>query len=186
MHDNGGRVLIGTVGYHCLRDYSVGPMLLPRLQATTWPSRVQVEELNWGPIAVVQRFEAEETPFNRVVLLTAREQGRPPGTLTVRRWRGGLPDKERIQARVAEAVTGVISADNLLIIGEHFGIWPGETFMIDVEPGPEEAGETLTPAVENAVPDILDAVRHLALAAPDELPPMEALHGHALGVYHAN
>lgn len=185
--DNGTRhILIGTVGYHCLRDYSVGPMLLPHLQEMSWPAGVEVDELNWGPIAIVQRFQAEETPFERVVILTARDQGRPPGTLTLRRWRGGLPDDERLQARVAEAVTGVISVDNLLIIGEHFDIWPDETFLVDVEPGPEEAGETFTPAVESAVPDILDTVRHAALAPSDDLPAMEALHGHAMGAFRAN
>lgn len=186
MDNDKQRVLVGTVGYHCLRDYSVGPMLLPRLQEMSWPPSVEIDELNWGPIAIVQRLEAEETPFERVVLLSARDQGRPPGTLTLRRWRGGLPPDDRVQARIAEAVTGVISVDNLLVIGEHFDVWPSETFLVDVEPGPEEPGETLTPAVESTVPDILVAVRRTALAPQNDLPRMEALHGHALGAFHPN
>jgi len=30
-------------------------------------------------------------------------------------------------------VTGIISVDNLLVIGEHFGIWPREVIVIEVE-----------------------------------------------------
>ncbi len=180
------RVLIGTIGYQYLRDYSVGPMLLPRLQAMAWPPGVTVEELNWGPIAVVQNLEAMAEPYDRIVLLAAREQGRAVGTLTLRRWRGGLPEPERIQDRIAEAVTGVISVDNLLVIGEHFGVWPEEVFLVDVEPGPEEAGTTLTPPVEAAMPAILETVRRAALAEAPSLPPMEPMHGHLLGLYHAN
>ena len=180
------RIFIGTVGYQYLRDYSVGPLLLPRLQAMDWPPGITVEELNWGPIAVVQTFEALPEPYDRVVLRAAREQGRAPGTLTLRRWRGGLPDAERLQDRIAEAVTGVISVDNLLVIGEHLGIWPEEVFLVDVEPGVEEAGAALTPPVEAAVPQILETVRRLALADSGALPPLEPMHGHLLGLYHAN
>ena len=180
------RVLIGTIGYHNLRDFSVGPMLLPRLQAMAWPPGVEAEELNWGPIAIVQNFQALEVPYDRVVILTARQQGRRVGTLTLHRWMGGLPDAERIQARIAEAVTGVIGVENLLVIGEHFNIWPEEVFLVDVEPGPEEAGDTLTPAVEAAVPDILKTVRRTALEELEQLPLMEPIRGHLLGRYHAN
>ncbi len=162
-------MFIGTVGYHFLRDYSVGPALLPRLRAQAWPDGVVIDELNWGPIAIVQNFEDLERPYDRVVILTAREAGRRAGTVTLRHWRGGLPDAEAIHARVCEAVTGVISADNLLLIGEHFGIWPDETLLVDVEPGIEEAGEAFTPAVEAAVPAVLDAVRRAALWPLDRL-----------------
>ncbi len=163
MNQLSRRVLVGTVGYHYLRDHSVGPNLLPRLRAEAWPPGVVLEELNWGPIAVVQNFQDLERPYDRVVLLSAREGGRAPGTVTLRRWLGGLPDVESIHARVCEAVTGVISVDNLLVIGEHFGIWPGEVVVVDVEPGPEEAGDTFTPPVEAAVPAVLAAVRRAAL-----------------------
>ena len=180
------RVLIGTVGYQNLRDFSVGPMLLPRLQAMAWPSGVGLEELNWGPIAIVQNFQALDVPYDRVVILTALQQGRRAGTLTLRRWMGGLPDPERIQARIAEAVTGVIGVENLLVIGEHFKIWPEEVFLVDVEPGLEEAGDTLTPAVEAAVPDILSTVRRTALDDSEQLPFMEQISGQMLGLHHAN
>ena len=174
------RVLVGTVGYHNLRDFSLGPKLLPQLQAIVWPPGVEVEELNWGPIAIVQNFQSLPQPYERVVILTARRSGRPVATVTLRRWQGGLPSTEEIQDRVAEAVTGVISLDNLLIVGEYFSIWPDEVLIIDVEPGPEEAGDTLTPPVEAAIPAILDMLRQAASANLAALEPLIGLRGDQL------
>lgn len=167
------RILIGTVGYHLLRDYSLGPKLLPQLQSLSWPGDVEIDEMNWGPVAIVQQFEALSTPYKRVIILTATDLGKREGTITLRVWRGGLPTADQIQARVSEAVTGTISAENLLIIGEHFGIWPEQTLLVDVQPGPEEAGETFTPAVQAAVPRVLSTLQTLvrvSFQALDQIP----------------
>ena len=163
------RVLIGTVGYHLLRDYSIGPKLLPQLQAMDWPPSVDVDEMNWGPIAIVQNFETMPEPYERVIILTATDLGKPAGTITLRVWQGGLPTVQQIQDRVSEAVTGTISAENLLIIGEHFGIWPAETMLVDVQPGPEEAGEAFTPEVEAAVPQVVATLQQVVHADFDTL-----------------
>lgn len=175
------QVLVGTVGYHNLRDFSLGPKLLPQLRAVDWPPGIEIDELNWGPIAIVQHFQSLPQPYDRIVFLAARQSGyRPVGTITLRRWRGGLPPAAEIQERVSEAVTGVISLDNLLIIGEYFSIWPEEVIIVDVEPGPEEAGDTLTPPVEAAVPIILDLVRQVAIADLAEIEPLAELRGDQL------
>ena len=176
------RVLVGTVGYHLLRDYSIGPHLLPRLRALDWPLGVEVDELNWGPIAVVQQFETLPQPYDRVVILVATDSGREPGTITVQRWCGGLPSIAAIQDRVAEAVTGTISVHNLLIIGEYFRIWPSEVFLIDVQPGIEEAGETFTPEVEAVIPTVLETVWQVATMDAELLPITEEIHGDAIKI----
>jgi len=152
------RVLIGTVGYHNLRDYSLGPKLLPKLRAMDWPPSVSIEEMNWGPIAIVQNLESLAEPYDRIILISSRVCGRPPGSITLRHWVGGLPSERNLQDRISEAVTGVISIDNLLIVGEHFKVWPKEVFLIDVEPGKEEMGEAFTPEVEAVVPEVLKMV----------------------------
>lgn len=175
------RVLIGTVGYHNLCDYSIGPKLLPQLKAIDWPPGVEVDEMNWGPIAIVQHFEALPEPYERVVFLSAMAGGRPPGTITLRRWLGGLPSSQDIQDRVSEAVTGVISLDNLLIVGEYFGIWPSEVLVVDVEPGPQEAGDSFTAPVEAAIPIVLSTVQHAATAELASLEPLPVLRGETLG-----
>lgn len=157
------RIFVGTVGYHVLRNHSVGPILLPQLKQINWPSGVDVDELNWGPIAVVQHFQALAQPYDRVIILTAvRREGRQVGDISVFRWEGGLPGEEQIQACVGDAATGVISIDNLLVIGEYFKIWPEELFVVDVEPGPEQAGEELSPEVAEKVPEIFRFIQLLA------------------------
>ena len=156
-------VLIGTVGYHLLRNHSVGPILLPRLQSVSWDGCIKVEEMNWGPIAIVQYFQTLKTPFDRVIFLVAIERpDREVGDISLFQWMGHLPDEKQIQACVGDAATGVISVENLLVIGEHFNIWPREVFLVDVEPGKEQAGEHLTAEVDAKIPEILCILEELA------------------------
>lgn len=158
------RTLIGTVGYHLLRNHSVGPILLPDIIKIDWPDLVTIEEMNWGPIAIVQYFQTLETPFYRVVFLVALErENRKIGEIDVFQWQGGLPSEKQIQACIGDAATGVISIENLLVIGEFFKVWPKELYLVDVEPGPEAAGEFLTSQVSAKVPEILDTLRGVAL-----------------------
>lgn len=129
-----------------------------------WPDGIDVDELNWGPVAVVQQFQVLPRPYQRVILLGAiNRAGRAIGDIDVFQWCGGLPEEQQIQACMGDAATGVISVENLLIIGEYFKIWPREVFLIDVEPGAEVAGERLTAEVQAKVPEILETVQQLAL-----------------------
>ncbi len=153
------RILIGTIGYHNLSNHSVAPFLFEKIKALPWAQHVTVEEFNWGPIAIVQWFQALEQSFDRVILFTAisREE-RQIGELTIFKWGGRTPSPEEIQARIGDAVTGVISPENLLVIGEHFGIWPKELYLVDVEPGPEKAGPELTTEVGERVMEYFDTL----------------------------
>lgn len=176
-----GKVFIGTVGYHNLANHSIGPALLPQLQEMTWAPGVDIDELNWGPIAIVQKFQALPIAYDRVILLAAIERsGRNIGDKTVYKWMGGLPDEELIQRCVGDAVTGVISVENLLIIGEYFKIWNGETFVVDVEPGPEEAGEHFTEKMQQAIPDLILTLQNLSNAESTEMINFKPLYGDTL------
>jgi hypothetical protein len=147
-----------------LRNHSVGPILLPDIRQIDWPDAVVVEEMNWGPIAIVQYFQTLQTPFDRVVFLVAIERpNRKIGDIDIFQWKGGLPSETQIQACVGDAATGVISVENLLIIGEYFKIWPKELYLVDVEPGPESAGEHLTESVRRKVPEVLKTLRKIVL-----------------------
>ena len=168
------KTLVTGVGYFNLRDLSLGPILVGQLTAMDWPADVEIDDLSFGPIAVVQRFQAQTDRYERVILFSAVGRGRVPGSLSIDRWRKHLPSEEEIQARIGEAVTGVISLDNLLIIGEHFGIWPEEVIVIEVEPtdeGVDGWGQGFSPAVANVVNDVIAAVRRAALS--DRLEPAE-------------
>lgn len=175
------KVFIGTVGYHNLGNHSIGPVLLPQLQNMNWAPGVELDEFNWGPIAIVQTFQALPIPYNRVILISAIERaGRKIGDIDVFKWQGKLPDEELIQRCIGDAVTGVISVENLLIIGEYFKIWCDETFLVDVEPGPEQVGEYLTEEMQQAIPDIILTLQQLSNIENKEFSKFKPLYGNAL------
>lgn len=172
------KTLIGTVGYHILGNHSMPPMLFHHLQEMTWPDHVKVDELNWGPVAVVQMFEAEQPAFEKVIILCGIERNdRDIGQIDVFQWLGKLPDEEQIQACVGDAATGVISVENLLVIGEYFKVWKDEVYLVDVEPGPEVAGEAWTPEMKESIPDVISTIKRLALTGPDEQMRLSYLQG---------
>jgi len=144
------RVIVGGIGYHNLRDHSVGGAVVERLMGRAWPDGVVVEDLSYNPVAVVHRLEDEppDRRFQRAVFVGAVARGaRATGTVTSYRWDGALPSPERVQDAVAEAVTGVIALDNTLVVARQFGALPEEVVVVEVEPGVEEFGDTFTPAV---------------------------------------
>lgn len=175
------KIFIGTIGYHNLRNHSIGPALLAQLQKMNWAPGVEIDELNWGPIAIVQKFQSLPTPYDRVVLIAAIERPeRKVGDITVYKWQGKLPDEELIQRCIGDAVTGVISVENLLIIGEYFKIWTGQTFVVDVEPGPEETGEDFTKEMQQAIPDLILTLQLLSGEVNIELINFKPIYGDTL------
>ena len=156
--------VIGGVGYRNMRDLSVGPVLTARMAEMAWPPHVSVDDdLSFGPIAIVQRFQATPDLCQRLVLFAGIGRGRPPGSVEAYRWAGELPPADEIQARVGEAVTGVVSLDNLLIIGEFFEIWPPELFVVEVEPADQSWGPGFSPPVDAVLEDVITIVRRAAL-----------------------
>lgn len=187
------RVVVGIVGYYgFVRGYPLGPGLMERLRALPLPAGVEIREMNWGPVAIVQDFQAAAHKPDRVVLVGALDRGLADGSVSCRRWAGGALDAAAVQRRMFEAVTGVIALDNLLVIGAQFGIWPPETCTvelqwpdsglgdlvlgeigIDHERGQVVGDKPLTPENERIVARLVDAVR--ALALPDGLPELPPL-----------
>ena len=131
-----GKTLIGIVGYTpVVETFPLGPRLMSALTDRFGAaSDVVVENMSWGPMHIVQRFQEEQTECpDRLVLIGAASVCRSPGRVGVARWVGGkLPDGE-VQERIYEAVTGIVDIENTLIIGEHFGVWPNECFTVEVD-----------------------------------------------------
>ena len=160
------RAVVGGVGYRNLRDHSLGIVLSEELEAWAQPPAVLVEDLCYNPVAIGQWFadEALVDPITRAIFVTAiaREDGRPPGTISVYVWDRILPDDDLIQRSVVDAVTGVILLDNTLIVAEWMKALPDEVVVVEVEPLEHAFGDEMSPAVAAAYPEAKRIVMELA------------------------
>ena len=139
-------MLVAGVGYQNLRDLSAGPLVLERLGAGgDLGKRVDLEDLSYGPIDVLFLLQ-RRAPYAAAVFVTGTKRGRAPGSVERRRWDFPPIAPDALQDRVAEAVTGVISLDNLLHICGHFGALPPEVTLIEVEPADDGWGEGVSDA----------------------------------------
>jgi Ni,Fe-hydrogenase maturation factor len=164
------RTLVGGVGYFHLCDFSFGPALSRHLAAQAWPADIVVEDLSYGPVIVFHRLGDEQPPFARWIVAGAVRRGRAPGTLAAYRWNGALPGAESIQARIAEAVAGVIGLDNLVIVTAALGAAPADTVIVEVEPLLEACGESFSAPVARALGEAAALVRTIALRGASSLP----------------
>jgi hydrogenase maturation protease len=155
-----GRVLVSGVGYTNLRDRSFGPLLIERLRRRRWPDDVVVEDVSYGPIDVLFKLQAEPNGFRLGVFVSAVARGRPEGTVERSVWCAPTPSVEELQERISEALTGVVSLENLLLILAHFGALPDRTVVIELEP---EAEEGWGPDLSDAARSALDRVEQLVL-----------------------
>jgi hydrogenase maturation protease len=150
------RVLVGGVGYRNLRDASVGPHLADILAGRA-ANGIEVEDVSYHPVGLSQNLQ-ERPLYDRVVLVGAVGRGREPGTVECYRWDGRLPSEGEIQARVSEAVTGVISLENTLVVCGALGGLPDDVRVVEVEPADEGWGEGLSPEIESRLEEIEEAV----------------------------
>ena len=161
------RVLVGGIGYRNLTDHSAGVLVVDELARRSWPAHVSVEELSYGPIAVVQRLDDEtgDRRFGRLIAVSSVARGgeRVPGTFTAYRWDQVLPSPDDVQGAVAEAVTGVIAMDNTLVVCRQFGSLPLDAVVVEIEPLWEESGEEMSPAVTAIFDELCALVTTLAL-----------------------
>jgi hydrogenase maturation protease len=118
---------------------------------------VEVEDVSYHPVGLSQNLQ-ERAPYDRVVFVGAVARGRAPGTVEAYQWDGALPKRDAIQARVAEAVTGVISLENTLIVCAALGGLPDDVRVVEVEPEDEGWGDGFSPTIEATLPKLVEAV----------------------------
>src|SRR5262249_29140410 len=150
------RVLVGGIGYRNLRDGSVGLHVIDRL-ANRAGDGIEVEDVSYHPVGLSQNLQ-DRPDYDRLILVAAVARDRSPGTISSYRWDGVLPDAREIQTRISEAVTGVISLDNTLVVCGALGGLPGDVRVVEVEPLSEDWGEELSPAIEERLPEIVETV----------------------------
>jgi hydrogenase maturation protease len=150
------RVLVGGVGYRNLRDLSIGPWVADELAGSSRDG-LDVEDVSYHPVGLSQNLQ-DRPPYDRVVLVGAVARGRTPGTVESYRWDGKLPEREQVQQRVSEAVTGVISLENTLIVCGALGGLPADVRVVEVEPEDQGWGEGFSRTIEATLPKVVEAV----------------------------
>ena len=137
------RVLIGIVGHSPILDsYPLGPLLMQDLQNRDWGTMiVDIENMTWSPIHVTQRLQDQQTSYDRTVLIGSSAGCLRPGNVVTYRWLGGEMSTLKLQERVYEGVTGVVSLDNTLVIGDYFKVWSSEIFTVEIDLPVDTFGE---------------------------------------------
>lgn len=162
------RTLVGAIGYRNLRDHSAAFEVLDRLSQEVLEPGVMLEDVSYNPIAVVQWLESlrEDERFSRVILVSGiGREGRPAGAVTVREWDRLLPSDELIQQAISEAVTGIISLDNTLVIAGYFGAFPDRVTIVEIEPLEHAFGAELSAPVSRGVAEAVARIRLLTVEA---------------------
>jgi hypothetical protein len=118
---------------------------------------IEVEDVSYHPVGLSQNLQDRE-PYDRVVLVGSMGRGRPAGAVEAYRWDGQLPDRDAIQERVSEAVTGVISLENTLIVCGALGGLPDDVRVVEVEPEDEGWGDGFSPTIEASLPRVVETV----------------------------
>lgn len=151
------RILLAGVGYRNLRDMSAGPEVVERLRARAWPPGVEVEDLSFGAVHVMHWLQ-DRAPFDAMVVVASVARGRPPGSVTCINWTAPVVSGEAVQEAIAEAVTGVISLDTLLIVLCYFAVLPPVVVTVELEPRDEDWGPDFSPVLQTALDEAVRAV----------------------------
>ena len=129
------KILIGIVGYSPVLDsYPLGPNLMNNLKERDWANiNVDIQNMTWSPIHITQRLQENKLEFDRVVLVGSKTISTNPGRVESYKWKSKKVDEIKIQERIFEGVTGVVSLENTLVMGDYFKIWPKEVFTVEVD-----------------------------------------------------
>lgn len=149
-------VLVAAVGHAWLRDQAFGIKVIERLRREGVPAEVDLEDWSFGTITAFQKLSARSDRL--AVFLAGEARGRTPGTLHRSRPSDALPPPEEIHARTCDCVMGMVSIENLLILGRHYGALPEDVVLIEAEPVDETWGGELSPRVAGLVDAAVTAV----------------------------
>ena len=161
------RVLVGGVGHRWQQDASFGLVVGDELARLAWPAGVDVVDLGYGALYVAQDLGDALPPYDRLILLAGMPRGRRAGRVYCRPWQAEACSDAEIQARIREAGAGVVDLDHLLVIGQHFAVFPPDVLLVEFEPVDATWGEALTPPAKALVPDVVSLVQEVAQAPLD-------------------
>ena len=151
-----GRTLAETERFPSTSQFALADidldMLRHELPAGGW---VAIENMTWSPLHIVQRFQDQTaTRPERLVLVGGASRSARPGRVRAFHWKGGQLPEQAVQDRIYEAVTGVIDIENTLVIGEYFGVWPQECFVVEADMPANTFGRLVIADSERWPPDL--------------------------------
>lgn len=156
------KVLIAGVGHPNLKDLSFGQVFLAHLKTIDWPENIDLENLSFGAIAVLQWFQDYPNKYEKVIFVSAAErQERGKGKLITYRWDFPQKTEAEVQDCVNESVTGIISLDNLLTILTYFKVLPQIVEVMELEPIDTEIGFECSPEIEARFDEFTEIIRNL-------------------------
>jgi len=150
-------ILVGGVGQLYQGDLDLGRHAIEALAGEDLGPDVEVEDLHYGAVAVVQRLQ-ELCPA-ALILAGAAERGRTPGSVHRRSIDGLDRPPGELQRAVGEAVTGYVTVDLLVEVAFALEALPARTSTIEVEPVLQGPAEHLSPPVAAALGEVGELVR---------------------------
>lgn len=143
------KMLVLGIGNTLLADEGVGIVAMRELEAR-FGSRGDIEFLDGGTLSFT--LAAPISECDALLVIDAAELGAAPGT--VRSFEGEAMDRflgENRKRSVHEV--GLLDLMSISLLTGH---WPQRRALIGVQPGVVDWGESLTPKVQAAIPEVID------------------------------
>lgn len=150
---------IAGIGYYCLSDYGVGPLVVDILSSTlSSRSDVVIEDLSYSAVAAFHRLQ--ELRAERYVVVGSVKRGWEPGSIRVYKLADvDLPDREEVQRFIGESVSGAIDLRSLAYIVKLYGKDMADRFIfVEIEPREIMPGNRLSEQVYQALPYLFKVV----------------------------
>lgn len=151
------QALVGGLGLPGLRDLDFGRQVVRYLEPLEWPEGVVVEDLSYAAHLVLDRVQ--ELRPTKVVMVGVAARGMRPGSL--RRYRLDLdpPSPQDVHDGLSAAVGGMTDLDHTLAVIRHWGGFPADTIVIEVEPVDCSFGPGFSDELGDCIEPILAMVR---------------------------
>lgn len=151
-------MLVAALGHAWLRDQAFGLHVLAELRRRGRDDGVELVDWSFGMIAAFQKLS--ERRYERAIFVSGTARGRSPGSLHRFVPAACLPPRDEVHARVADGVMGLVSVDNLVILGRYYGALPDDVVLVEAEPADETWGDRLSPEVARVLDAGVEAVLH--------------------------
>jgi hydrogenase maturation protease len=160
MITNNPNILILGIGNYLMGDEGVGVHTALRLQEMALPAQIEIVDGGTGGFHLLQYFEDHDT----VILIDATLDGNAPGTIRLMEPRFAK-DFPRAMSTHDIGLRDMVSALQWMEKMPHIYL-----FVVSIETI-QQQGIELTPAIENAMPLLLEKVQEQALQLLEQKQP---------------